>query len=131
MTTKKRVGDEAEPASLEPSSPDVALIHGVTSDGGFQILRAKGDRIELGAVRPLRDGVPITGEVVRLRPRENCPILCDVEVQLAAKEIPGDRQVPAAEAGQTRTGPAQVATDEYRKNWDAIWSRTRAPKLAN
>jgi len=132
VTPKKRVGDEAEPSSPEPSSQDIALIHGVTADGGFQILRARGDRVELGEVRPLREGVPITGEVVKLRPREDCPVLCDVEVQLAAKEIPSDRQVPALEASHARTGPAQVATDEYRKNWDAIWSRSpRAPKLAN
>ena len=132
MTTKKRVGDEAEPVSPEPSSPDIALIHGVTPDGGFQILRAKGDHIEFGAVRPLREGVPITGEVVKLRPRENCPVLCDVEVQLAAQKIPSDRQLPAADTSHARTGPAQVATDEYRKNWDAIWSRSpTTPKLVN
>ena len=132
MTTKKRVDDADPPVSVEPSSPDIALIHGVTPDGGFQILRARENRLELGAVRPLREGVPITGEVVKLRPRENCPVLCDVEVQLAAKELPKDRQVPALEASQARSGPAQVATDDYRKNWDAIWSRSSASaKLAN
>jgi hypothetical protein len=131
VTTKKRAGDADEPVSVPPSPPDIALIHGVTPDGGFQILRARENRLELGAVRPLREGVPITGEVVKLRPRENCPILCDVEVQLAAKELPKDRQVPALEAN-ARSGPAQVATDQYRKNWDAIWSSSPAPsKLSN
>ena len=123
----------------EPSSPDVALIHGVTPDGGFRILRARDNRLELGAVRPLKEGVPITGEVVKLRPRENCPVLCDVEVQLKAPELPSDRQVrqlspaPDAEVSHARSGPAQVATDEYRKNWDAIWSQPqqRQRKLAN
>ena len=127
MTTKKRAGDAGESAPAEPTSPDVALIHGVTPDGGFQILRARDNRLELGAVRPLREGVPISGEVVKLRPRENCPVLCDVEVQLEAPRPPTDRQVSAAEASIARTGPAQVATDEYRKNWDAIWSQS-APK---
>jgi hypothetical protein len=130
VTKKKRAGDADEPASAAPSPPDVALIHGVTPDGGFQILRARENRLELGAVRPLREGVPITGEVVRLRPRENCPLLCDVEVELPAKELPKDRQVPALEAS-ARSGPAQVATDQYRKNWDAIWSHAPSPKLAN
>jgi hypothetical protein len=127
---KKPVGDEAESASAEPSSTDVALIHGVTPDGGFQILRARENRLELGAVRPLRDGMPITGEVVTLRPRENCPMVCDVEVQLKAKELPSDRQVrhtPRAEASAARSGPAQVATDTYRENWDAIWAQS-SPK---
>ena len=147
MTTKKPAGAEGDPApvasvasvaSVAPvaaSSPDVALIHGVTPDGGFQILRAKGDRIEFGAIRPLREGVPITGEVVRLRPREHCPVLCDVEVQLEAPAQQSDRQVrtaPELEASTPRSGPAQVATDEYRKNWDAIWSRSRpSNKLVN
>ena len=31
-----------------------------------------------------------------------------------------------------RTGPAQVATDEYRRNWDAIWNQSATkPKLMN
>jgi hypothetical protein len=138
VTTKKRAHDEPEPASAGPSSPDVALIHGVTPDGGFQILRARDNRLELGAVRPLKEGVPINGEVVKLRPRENCPVLCDVEVQLKAPELPSDRAArqlsPAsgAEASHARSGPAQVATDEYRKNWDVIWSQPRAKaKLTN
>ena len=138
MTTKKQAHDDAEPAPAEPSSPDVALIHGVTPDGGFQILRARDNRLELGAIRPLKEGVPISGEVVKLRPRENCPVLCDVEVQLKAPELPSDRQVrqlsptSGAEVGNARSGPAQVATDEYRKNWDVIWSQPRAKrKLTN
>ncbi len=130
MTIKKRADAESDGAVVPaPSSPDVALIHGVTPDGGLQILRARENRLELGAVRPLREGAPITGEVVKLRPRENCPALCDVEVQLAAPEKPSDRQVPA-EASLSHSGPPQVATDEYRKNWDAIWSRP-AKSLAN
>jgi hypothetical protein len=138
VTTKKRVPADGEAAPENPPSLDVALIHGVTADGGLQILRARGDRLELGAVRPLREGVPITGEVVKLRPRPDCPALCDVEVQLKAKELPNDRQVhpvqvhPVPEASSARSGPAQVATDEYRKNWDAIWSGSRpTAKLVN
>jgi len=133
VTIKKRVGNEGDaPAAPESSSSDVALIHGVTPDGGLQILRARENRLELGAVRPLREGTPITGEVVKLRPRENCPVVCDVEVQLAAPQQAHDRQVANApeEASSVRSGPAQVATDEYRKNWDAIWSRP-AKNLVN
>jgi len=132
VTKKTPAGDESGSAPPESSSPDVALIHGVTPDGGFQILRARENRLELGAVHPLREGVPITGEVVRLRPRENCPVLCDVEVQLKAPEPPTDRQLPEPAPSAARSGPAQVATDEYRKNWDAIWSKPRsAAKLVN
>ncbi|MEI9953107.1 MAG: hypothetical protein WDO74_30025 [Pseudomonadota bacterium] len=131
MTSKKPAGDQsAEPpvapgshnSPSSPASSDVALIHGVTADGqGFKILRARGDRLELGAIRPLREGVPITGEVVTLRPRANFPALCDVETHFKPAEEASDRQEAAPSAAVQRTGPAQVATDEYRRNWDAIW----------
>jgi len=132
VTKKTPTGDESGSAPTESSSSDVALIHGVTPDGGFQILRARENRLELGAVHPLREGVPITGEVVRLRPRENCPVVCDVEVQLKAPEPAADRQLREPAPSAARSGPAQVATDEYRKNWDAIWSDRRlSAKLVN
>ncbi|HTA93161.1 MAG TPA: hypothetical protein VK745_26465 [Polyangiaceae bacterium] len=132
MTRKKQTGDVGESAPAVPASPDVALIHGVSPDGSLHILRARENRLELGAIRPLREGVPITGEVVKLRPRENCPVVCDVEVQLKAQQLPSDCQVPATPANLAHSGPAQVATDEYRKNWDAIWSApSPKAKLAN
>ena len=126
MTSKKPSADEAVTLASQPAAPgtDVALIHGVTPDGeGLQILRARDNRLELGAIRPLREGAPITGEVVTLRPRPNTPALCDVEVQLKAPQAAptDDRQAPRA--ALSHPGPAQVATDEYRRNWDAIWSR--------
>ncbi|HYQ40976.1 MAG TPA: hypothetical protein VER11_03385 [Polyangiaceae bacterium] len=136
MTSKKPAEDQSAgpPAALatSPATPDVALIHGVTPDGeGLKILRARGDRLELGAVRPLRDGAPITGEVVTLKPRSNFPALCDVETHFKPPDTAGDRQELAA-AVAPRTGPAQVATDEYRRNWDAIWNRPEAKsKLSN
>jgi hypothetical protein len=137
VTSKKQAEDPgaAPPVAIAPSSaaPDVALIHGVTPDGeGLKILRARGDRLELGAIRPLREGAPITGEVVTLRPRPSFPALCDVETHFKPAEAVADRQEPAASAPVPRTGPAQVATDDYRRNWDAIWNRPEAkPKLSN
>ncbi|HEY0466807.1 MAG TPA: hypothetical protein VGC79_21520 [Polyangiaceae bacterium] len=137
MTPKKPAKDQsAEPPVALPASsasPDVALIHGVTADGeGLKILRARGDRLELGAIRPLREGAPITGEVVTLRPRANFPALCDVETLYKGPEAASDRQEPVPSAVVQRTGPAQVATDEYRRNWDAIWYQPATkPKLVN
>jgi hypothetical protein len=134
VTPKKPAEDQrTEPAVALPAQPDVALIHGVTADGeGLNILRARGDRLELGAIRPLRDGAPITGEVVTLRPRPNFPALCDVESHFKPAEEASDRKEPALPALAARTGPAQVATDDYRRNWDAIWkpSATKS-KLVN
>jgi hypothetical protein len=131
VTSKKSAGDERDSAADESPAPDVALIHGVTADGaGLQILRARDNRIELGAIRPLREGAPITGEIVTLRPRPNFPALCDVETHFKPAATPSDRQEPRA--ALPHAGPAQVATDEYRRNWDAIWSRpSEKSKLVN
>ncbi|MEO6601349.1 MAG: hypothetical protein ABIQ16_15835 [Polyangiaceae bacterium] len=140
MTPKKPISDaRGTPSVSPPPTPqtpvDVALIHGVTPDGdGFQIVRARENRLELGIVRPLREGAPITGEVVTLRSRPNFPALCDVETHYkpalpAAAAEASDKSPPLLAA---RTGPAQVATEDYRRNWDAIWSKpAEKAKLSN
>ena len=98
------------------SDGDVAIVCGVSDDGqGVDIIRKRGERIEAGTVRPLEQGKPIHGEVVRLRPREHFPMICDVEV-----EVPAQR---TGEPFAVSSGPAQVATETYRKNWDAIYGR--------
>jgi len=105
------------------ADPDVAVVCGVSGDGqGVDIIRKRGDRIETGTVRRLEQGKPIVGEVVRLKPRESSPLVYDVEVELPA---------PAQTASSASSGPAQVATDSYRKNWDAIYGRPRKPQLLN
>ena len=111
----------------EPKGTDLALIHGKTADGaGLRIIRKREDRIELGAVRPLQQGTPIQGEVVTLTPRPEFPLLCDVKVELEAPRAADD----VAERG--RSGPAQVATDRYRENWDRIWMKKKdSPEIAN
>jgi len=103
---------------------DVALIHGKTPDGeGLRVIRKRRERIELAMVRPLQHGAPITGEVVSLTPRPEFPLLCDVKVELEAPPATDVATRPA------HGGPAQVATDSYRENWDRIWKRRREPEL--
>ena len=78
--------------------------------------------VSAGAVRPLVQGQSIHGEVVRLKPRPELPRVCDVEVECAAPAVPGG----------DRKGPAQVATDVYRQNWETIFERPRTDReLAN
>jgi hypothetical protein len=103
--------------TVPPKEQDVALVYAPTEDRqGARILRARRGTLEAGEVRPAREGQPILGrEVVALKPRPGTPALCDVEVLQPAE---------AAPAG--RPGPAQVATDEYRENWERIFAkRTR------
>lgn len=103
---------------------DVALIHGKTPDGeGLHIIRRRDDRIEFGAVRPLKEGAPIHGEVVTLMPRKDAPWVCDVKVEF-------DGRSEAAREGRSSAGPPKVASDEYRRNWDRIWKRDE-PELVN
>jgi hypothetical protein len=101
-------------ADANAPSEDVAIVVGKSEDGaGLQVLRKRADHVELGEVRPLEHGKPIRGEVVKLEQRGDTPVF-DVKVQLSASELG-----PSALAG-----PAQVATDVYRRNWDAIWSQS-------
>jgi hypothetical protein len=75
----------------------------------------------MGAVVPLEEGRPITGEVVSLSQREEAPFLYDVRTEL---EAPGGE-----DAARRRTsGPAQVATEDYRRGWDAIWGLPASDK---
>ncbi len=111
-------------ASKLGAKADVVLVAGPTEDGqGLRVVRAREDRIETGEVRPLRDGQPVTGDIVTLKPREKTPWLCDVEVQheQRSKVAANDTAALAPLARPTRHGPAQVATEEYRDNWESIF----------
>jgi hypothetical protein len=103
----------------------VAVICGRDEDG-VHILRRRSEDgpIEAGVAQPLVEGRPITGEVISLQRRDDIPFVFDVKTELA-----GPRgEEPAA----TGDGPAQVATDSYRRGWDAIWGpRGRARDRVN
>jgi hypothetical protein len=88
---------------------DVALITGPTEDNkGARIIRLKNDELSVGEVRALEEGKPIAGEVIKLKPREGRPNVCDVDVVMEAP----------VRAGK---GPAKVATESYRSNWDRVF----------
>jgi hypothetical protein len=76
--------------------------------------RSEDAPVEAGVAQPLTEGRPITGEVISMRQREDLPFLFDVKT-----ELEGPAPAPSTD------GPAQVATDSYRKGWDAIWGRRR------
>jgi hypothetical protein len=118
----------ASPARKQPARTDTLLIHGVSEDGeSFAVLRARDDRLEAGIVRKVKDGEPLHGELLRLTPRAESPLVCDVEVQYAPPGVAAANLDAAADAPHTpklkHGGPAQVATSSYRANWDAIWSK--------
>lgn len=122
----KRPQSEPETGGVTASAEDgkdVALIHGVESDGTVHIIRRRDERLEAGALRPVKEGSPIHGELVSLKPRKHMPLLCDVKVHYQPP-----RQEPAQQSSR-RKGPAQVATDRYRANWDSIWSSKKSEAL--
>jgi hypothetical protein len=96
----------------------VAVVYGKDEDG-VHILRRRSEDgpVEAGVAQPLVEGRPITGEVISLRRRKDLPFLFDVKTEI---EGPAAEASPAQTAGD---GPAQVATDSYRRGWDAIWGR--------
>ena len=106
-----KVGKKSNTGKLEPTSPvgDVAVVFGKNEDG-VHILRRRDENapLEAGLLQPLVEGKPITGELISMRRREDMPLVYDVKSELPA---PGPRS----------GGPSQVATDSYRKGWDAIW----------
>lgn len=120
-------------------SRDVALLYAPTDDGkGARILRSRDGNIEAGEVRPAKDGQPLQGgELVRLEPRADAPCVCDVQVLHEARR---DASAPSSAASvgpeTERTGsevgprpptgrPAQVATHDYRLNWDRVFGAKR------
>ena len=104
-------------------SQDVALLYAPTDDGkGARILRSRDGNLEAGEVRPLKDGQPLQGgELVRLEPRTDAPCVCDVHVLHEGPRT-------AAASPSVPTGPAQVATEDYRLNWDRVFGAAERGK---
>ncbi len=138
MSKVTKTSSSADNSKPVVKNQDVALICGKTDDGkGLHILRKRGSALEAGVVQPLEEGKTIHGELVTLKQRGQTPV-CDVEVHYRPEPSPDSdtekkpTYTAARPASETRGHPAQVATDDYRKNWDTIWrSRTPKPTLLN
>jgi hypothetical protein len=112
------------PSEVAPPAGDIALVWGKDEDG-LHILRRRAENapVETGLLQPLVEGRPITGELISMRRRSDLPFLFDVKSELPAQN---EEQRPPG------SGPSQVATDSYRKGWDAIWgSRSRPSRDLN
>ncbi|MEO7328385.1 MAG: hypothetical protein ABI193_07395 [Minicystis sp.] len=108
-----------------PPKQDVIFVHSPTESGdGLRILRKRDDSIELGELRPVQEGKAIHGEVVKLSPRNDHDRLFDVEVLVPRTEA-------QATAARGHAGPARVANEAYRENWEAIFGTREEPGLPN
>jgi hypothetical protein len=129
-------GGAAVPAAGRSSvkkSKDAILIHGISQDGEtMAVLRTRDDRVEAGVLRAVKEGEPVgAGELLKLTPRPEFPLVCDVEVQVPAGAINASGGSDGSPRAASRGRPAQVATDSYRENWDAIWRKPGKKPLAN
>ena len=113
MAVKKRAT-----VGADKKTDDVVLVHGRSEDGkALAVIRKQGESFSSGIVRVAEEGKPILGELVRLRPREDAPMLCDVEV------LHGTASASEPEA-HDHQGPSRAATVAYRNGWEAIWGET-------
>ena len=122
MTSPKR----EQPAEREQPSTigDIAVVWG-RNENGLYILRRRTEEapVEAGLLQPLVEGRPINGEVISMRRRGDMPFLFDVKTEIAAPQ--------AVEPSTASHGPSQVATESYRKGWDAIWGADAGPTGRN
>jgi hypothetical protein len=104
-------------APATPPLGDIAFVWAKNADG-VHILRRRDENapVEAGLLQPLVEGRPITGELISMRQREDMPFVYDVKSEL-----------PAPPETRSSVGPSQVATDSYRKGWDAIWGGRARP----
>jgi hypothetical protein len=101
------------------------FVHGPAEGGeGLRVIRKRDDAIELGEIRAAKEGRPIQGDLVRLKQRKEHERLFDVETIVSREEVETAR-LPG------HSGPAQVATNAYRENWEAIFGAREEPGLPN
>lgn len=111
-STGESSGESSEKPSSSEGTPDLLYVHSRCEAGeGFNVVRQRQDRVEIGELREVREGKPVMGEVVRLSQREGQERLFDVEVLY-------DGTKPALRRG---AGPARISSNAYRDNWDTIF----------
>ena len=120
------MSDEEKPAK---PNRDVVLLGPPTADGdGVHVLRARDERIETGELRNVAEGKPITGELVTLQPRKDNPRVCDVTDSFKANASASQSESPSPHAPRGK-GPAQVATQAYRDNWEEVFASRKRTDL--
>jgi hypothetical protein len=114
----------------QPKPRDIAIVSGPTEDGqGARVIRIREGELSAGEIRPVKEGESIThAEVVRLRPTEAHPQICEVEVlhtPQGASRPGADDESSEPNKGDAIPRRARVSTPEYRKNWSAIFEPKR------
>jgi len=125
LTTKTAPKKRSRKPAVPLEQQDLAVVLGPTADRtGIHILRKRpnSEVPEMGTVRPMREGEPIDGEVIALKPRKDMPMVYSVRTEYDPKSNP--EHSPSLR----NPGPAQVSTNEYRRGWDAVFGDKRRGK---
>ncbi len=104
------------PEDDEDGKRDVVLISGIDrARNEVHVLKPAEDGIEAAVLRQVEDGVPLTGDLVRLHPHKSIPFLAELETVLRHPDN-------VRRAGRGHNGPPMVASEAYRRGWDAIFA---------
>lgn len=90
-------------------------------DGRVSYVRERGDGLEVGAACIMTEGQPLqpSEELVSLTSQEGSPWM---SVNDSYKMETGSAE---------RSGPAQVATAQYRDGWDVLWGQKKKEPISN
>ncbi len=137
-------GAASEPSETSASTAretprDLVFVES-TTEHGLAIVRLKSDaggdvQIEAGELRPIREGQPLHGEVLKLTPRIENARLFDAEVLMPAPLALSAGGPATSDAPSSKTlghkGPARVTTEAFRTNWDGIFGGRLPTGAAN
>ena len=120
---------DAEGSATGDPGHDLLWVHSRGEDSrSWDVVRARDGELQVGSLRPVQEGKPLHGELLKLSPRSESPRLFDVETLYAPPKAANAAATRRVAAQTERRGPAQVSSDSYRSNWDAIWSSRRRSK---
>ncbi len=101
---------------------DLVLISGVDPDRKeVHVLKPVQEGVEAAVLRPVEEGKPIQGDLVRLRPREDVPVVAELETLMRHPDHPDDPR-------RRHKGPPMVASEAYRQGWEMIFGARPAPE---
>lgn len=112
MTDKVKDGGDVDLALLGPKTP-----------AGHKVMRIKGDKegpkeIVLGEIRPVKEGEPILGDVVRLDRKGDSNVF-------GVETILENPMKPEPQSGGRR--PPMVSSEAYREGWERVFGN-KPPK---
>jgi hypothetical protein len=133
MATAK---DDGRPDDGTEEPEETVLISGFDArTKEVTVLKPAADGVEAAVLRPALEGRPLTGDLVRLTPRPDFPLLAGLKTVLRHPDHrpPGDDAAPprAASRSLPHQGPPRVSSEAYRRGWEAVFGRREGAGAAD